>query len=105
VHFVPGILQNVMQEEFQEAVMPHQFPRPPLPGGGEPDTPVLLIRNERGPLRCKPLKHSGHRGCPNFQPLRKSVRCGAQFLGAAQFQDGLQVIVNRFRCGLRDSLS
>ena len=85
---VPGILQNVMQEEFQEAVMPHQFPRPPFPRGRKPDTSVLLVRNECGPLRCESLKHSGHRGRSNFQPLGKSVRCDAQFLGTAQFEDG-----------------
>jgi len=60
VYFVPRILQNVMQEEFQETVMPHQFPRPPFPRRSKPDTPVLLVRNEGGPLRCKSLKHSGH---------------------------------------------
>jgi hypothetical protein len=32
VHFVPGVLQNIMQEELEQTVMSHQFPCPSLPG-------------------------------------------------------------------------
>ena len=51
VHFVPGILQNVMQEEFEQAVMADEFPGAAFSGRRESDTLVLLIHNEGGPLR------------------------------------------------------
>ena len=51
MHFVPGILQNVMQEEFEQAVMADEFPGAAFSGRRESDTLVLLIHNEGGPLR------------------------------------------------------
>jgi len=45
MHFVPGILQNVMQEEFEQAMMADQFPGAAFPRRREPNTPVLLIRH------------------------------------------------------------
>ena len=100
VHFVPGVLQNVVQKQFQQAVMPDQFPRPPFAGGSEPDTSVLFIQNQGRPLRRELLKHSGHRRSANCQPLGQSVGRDARILRAAQFQNGLEVVVDRFR-GLR----
>jgi hypothetical protein len=38
VHFVPGVLQNVVEKQFQQTVMPDQFPRPPLARRAEPNT-------------------------------------------------------------------
>jgi hypothetical protein len=74
VHLVPGILQNVVEEELQQAVVPHQFPRPPLARGGEPDAAVLLVLDHRGTLRRQALQHSGHRRGADAQPLREGVR-------------------------------
>ena len=43
MHFIPGILQNVVKEQVKQAVMPHQFPAAALSGGREPNPSVLLI--------------------------------------------------------------
>ena len=105
VHFVPGILQDIVKKQFEQAVMSHQFPRPSFPSGTEPNTPVLFIQDQGRLLRCKPLKHAGHRRRPNSKPLGKSICRYAQLLGATQFEDGFQVIVNGFRSYQRDGFS
>jgi hypothetical protein len=43
MHFVPRVLQNVMKKQFQQTMMPDQFPRPPFASRAEPDTPVFFI--------------------------------------------------------------
>ncbi len=50
MHLVPRVLQNIVEKEFEKAVMPHKFPGPPLSGSSEPNTPVLFIQHERWPL-------------------------------------------------------
>ena len=51
VHFVPGVLQNVVKKQFQQTVVPDQFPRPPFASRSEPDTSVFFIQNQGRALR------------------------------------------------------
>ena len=97
VHFVPGVLQNVVKKQFQQAVVPDQFPRPPFAGRREPDTSMLFIQNQGRALRRQLLKHSGHRRRANSQPLGQGVGRDARILRAPQFQNGLEVVVDGFR--------
>ena len=97
VHFVPGVLQNVVKKQFQQTMVPDQFPGPPFAGRSEPDTSVLFIQNQGRALRCELLKHSGHRRGTNSKPLGQSVRRDARILRPAQLQDGLEVVVYGFR--------
>ena len=60
VHFVPGILQNVVQKEFKQTMMADEFPGAAFSGRCEPNTPMFLIRHQGRTLRCEPLQHSGH---------------------------------------------
>lgn len=43
MHLVPGVLQHVMKKQFQQTVVPNQFPRPPSAGRSEPDSAVFFI--------------------------------------------------------------
>jgi hypothetical protein len=43
VHFVPGILQDVVKESFQQAMVSDQFPRPPFAGRAQSDASVFFI--------------------------------------------------------------
>ena len=43
VHFVPGVLQNVVQEQLQQTMVPDQLPRAAFAGRGEADAAVLFI--------------------------------------------------------------
>lgn len=97
VHFVPGVFQNVVEKQFQQAVMPDQFPRSPFASRSEPDTPVFFIQNQGRALRRELLKHSGHRRGTNSKPLGQSVSRDARALRASQFENGFKVVVNGFR--------
>jgi hypothetical protein len=50
VDFIPGVPQNIVKEQFEQAVMAYELPGAALSGGREPNAPVLLIHNEGGPL-------------------------------------------------------
>lgn len=89
VDFVPGVLQNIMEKQFEQPMMPHQFPRSLFPRGGQPNSSMLFMHNKSRPLRGEPFEHPGHRRRANSQPFGKGVCRDAQFLRAAQFQDCL----------------
>ena len=46
MNFIPRILQHVMQEQFEQTMMPDQFPRSPFARRREPDTSVFFIKNK-----------------------------------------------------------
>lgn len=54
VHLVRGVLQNIVKEQFEQSVMPNQFPGPAFSGRRQPNASVLLIHNESRPLRSEP---------------------------------------------------
>lgn len=97
MHFVPGVLQDDVKEQFKKPVMAHKLSGAAFSRRRQPNTPVLLIRDESWALRGKPLTHTGHRGRPYPQPLGEGLRCDRQLIGAAQFEDRLQIVVHRFR--------
>ena len=60
VYLIPGILQNVMEKQFQQTMVPHQFPCPPLASRRQLDPSMFLIQNQRGSLHRQLLQHSRH---------------------------------------------
>jgi len=105
VHLVPGVLQNIVKKEFEQSVMADEFPRAAFSRCRQANTPVFLIHNESRPLRTEPLKHSSDRRCSNSEPLGKRLGRDSQFLGAPQFEDRFEVVINRFRGRKRDGFS
>src|SRR5580658_6157114 len=97
MHFVPGVLENVVQKELQETMVPDQLPGPPFAGRGEADALVFFIEHQRRTLRRELLKHSCDRRRADAQPPGESVSGDARALRAADFKNGLEIIVNRFR--------
>ena len=102
VHFVPGVLQNVVQKQFEQTMVPDQFPGPPFARRSEPNTSVFFIQNQGRALRRELLKHSGHRRGTNSKSLGQSVSGDARVLRASQFENGFKVVVNGFRACERD---
>ena len=51
VNLIPGILQHIVEEQFEEAMMPHQLPGPPFACSSQPDTAMFFIQDQRRPLR------------------------------------------------------
>ena len=50
VHFVPGVLQNVVKKSFQQTMVPDQLPSPPFAGRAKPDASVFFIEHQGGAL-------------------------------------------------------
>ena len=98
VHFVPGVLQNIVKKQFQQTVVPDQFPRPPFASRTEPDTSVFFIQNQDRALRREFLKHSSDRRCADSQPLGQGVRRYPCVLRPAQCKNSFEVVVNRLGC-------
>lgn len=69
VYFVPGVFENVVEKQFQQTMMPDQFPRPPFSRRREPDTVVLFIQHKCRTLGRKLLKHPCYRRGPHAEPL------------------------------------
>jgi hypothetical protein len=69
MHFVPGVLQHVVKKQFQQMVVPHQFPRPPFASCGEPNTPVFFIQNQRRALRRERQRPVGSFGAGLRRPI------------------------------------
>lgn len=97
MHLVPGVFQNIMKEQLEQPMMTHKLPGSALSSRRQPNTPVLLIRNQSRALRGEPLNHTRYRGRPYPQSLGERIRCDRQLIGSPQFEDRLQVIVYRFR--------
>ena len=69
VHLIPGIFQHIVEKQFEQTVVPDQFPRPSFTCRSEPGTSMFFVQNQRRALRCELLKHSGHRGSANPKPF------------------------------------
>ena len=54
---IPGILQYVVQKKLQQPMVAHKFPSSALAGRGQPDSPVLLIHDQRRALYRQALQH------------------------------------------------
>ena len=57
VHFVPRILQDIVQEKFQQAMVPHEFPTAPLARRRKAHSVMLLVDDQRWLLRRELLQH------------------------------------------------
>jgi len=73
VDLVPGILQYLVQKQFQKTVVPHKFPRAPLPGLGQADTPMFFIYDQPWPMGRELLQHAGYGGRSNAKAFGKHV--------------------------------
>ena len=62
VHFIPGKIENIVQESFEQAMMALNLQSPALTQFREDDSMVLLVFHKRWPLLGEFLEHSGNRG-------------------------------------------
>lgn len=95
MHFVPGVVKNLMQESFEQAMMPYYLQSPAPASQAQAHAVMLLILHEGRVLRREFLKHSRYRCRPDTQVVREDIAADGLFLRATQFQNRLQVIVHR----------
>ena len=50
VNFVPGIFEDVVEKQFQQAMVPYDLPCPPLARRTQARAVMLLIQHQRRPL-------------------------------------------------------
>ncbi len=62
MHFIPGKIEDIVQESFEQAMMALNLQSPSLTQFCEDDSVVFLVFNKRRPLAGKFLEHSGNRG-------------------------------------------
>jgi hypothetical protein len=62
MHFIPGKIENIVQESFEQAMMALNLQSPSLTQFSEDDSMVLLVFHKRWPLAGEFLEHSGNRG-------------------------------------------
>jgi len=97
VDLIPGVLEDVVQEQLQEAVMTHKLPSAAFPGRGQANSAMLLILNQRWTLAGQLLEHARDGGGAHSEPLGQGVAGDALLIRAPQAENGLEVIVDRFR--------
>lgn len=85
VHFIPGKIEHIVQEPFEQAMMTPDLQRPALPRFRETHAMMLLVLHERRPLAGQLLQHAGNRGRPDLQMRRQSVARDPLGRGTAQF--------------------
>lgn len=61
VHFIPGKIEDIVQESFDQAMMALNLQSPPLTQFCEDDSMVLLVFHKRWPVAGEFLEHSGNR--------------------------------------------
>ena len=89
VHFVPGVLQDVVQKQFEQSVMPDQLPCASFAGSREPHSVVFLVKNHGRALRRQPLQHSRNRGSTNAEPTGERICGHGRVFRPAQLEDAL----------------
>ena len=83
VDFVPRVLKNIVQKQLEQPVMADQFPSPSLARGGQSNTVMLLVQNQRRPLQGEFLKHPRDGRSTHAQSLGECVGGDARILRSA----------------------
>ena len=99
MHLIPRIAEKLMQDPLEQAVVAQHLQCPPLSSLGQSHAMMLLVLYEGGALRGEFLEHASYGRRADPQMPGKRVARDALLLGAAQFQNRLQVVVNGLRGG------
>jgi len=102
VDFVPAVAERLDQEQLDQPVMAHDFERDSLPGGGQADATIRLVRDELSARQL--LRHFRCRGRGDRQRLGQLRGLHARVLLLKQV-DCFEEVFDRFAVALtRDRL-
>ena len=62
MHFIPGKIENIVEESFEQAMMALNLQSPSLTQFCKNHSMVFLVFHKRWPLAGKLLEHAGNRG-------------------------------------------
>ena len=97
VNLVPRVVEEIMEETLQQAVMAKNLQSAHLSGRCQTHAVVLFVFHERRLLRRELLEHSGDGSRTDTEMLGEGVAGHPFLFGAAQLQDGFQIVVYGFR--------
>ena len=97
VNLVPRVVEEIMQETLQQAVVAKNLQSAHLPRGRQTHAVVLFVFHKRRLLRGELLQHSGDGSGADAKMPGEGVAGHPFLFGAAQLQDRFQIIVYRFR--------
>jgi hypothetical protein len=96
MHLVPGIVEDLMEESFDEAMVANDLESSLLSGFGERYAVVLLVDDKWRLLRGELLQHVGDGGCGDGQVDGDFGAGDLAFRSAAELKDGLEVVIDGF---------
>lgn len=86
VNFVPGVIEEIMEEALQQTVVPKNLQGAHLSRCSQSCAVVFLIFHKRRLLRRELLEHSGDGSGTDTEMLREGVARYPFLFGAAQLQ-------------------
>lgn len=95
VNLVPRVVEEIMEEALQQTVVTKDLQSAHLPGCSQTRAVVLFVFHQGRLLGRELLEHSSDGGGTDTKMPGKDVAGGRFLLGAAQLENGLQIIVNR----------
>jgi len=96
MNLIPGVIQNVVQEALQQAMVANYFERAILSRRRKAHPAMLLVADEGGVLAGEPLQHPRYGSRADSKAFRQSIAGNTELFCPAQFQDGLEVVVDGF---------
>jgi hypothetical protein len=96
VNFVPGIVEDLVEEGLEEAMMADDLEGALLSGLRELDAVMLLVDDERWLLRGQLLQHVGDGGCSDRQMGCDFGAGNLAFRSSAQLKDCFEVVIDGF---------
>jgi len=94
MNLVPGIVEHVVQEAFEQPMVPNHLQRAPSAGWRKPYPVVFLITDEGGAPSRQLLQHPRYGSRTDPEPLCQRVAGHAAGLCAAQLENCLEIVVD-----------
>src|ERR1035441_10676094 len=96
VDLIPAVVKEIVEEAFEQAVMPDDLQGSFLAGRSQPRAVMFLIFDERRLGSSKFLHHFCYGSGADAEALGERVARYFTVFRAAQLKNGFEVVVNRF---------
>ena len=101
MNFIPGKIEHIMKESFEQTMMAQDLCRPTLPHLRKDNAMVFFVLDKRWPLAGQLLQHPGHGRSADVQMTGQGIAGYSLFFRTAQLEDRLEVVIDRLGRGWR----
>ena len=105
MNFIPGKIEHIMKESFEQTMMAQDLCRPTLPHLRKDNAMVFFVLDKRWPLAGQLLQHPGHGSSADVQMTGQGIAGYSLFFRTAQLEDRLEVVVDGLGRDWRTSFS